>query len=101
MTMASLQTAHPPLAKAPPRAAIPDVAPALDGGAWQERVAVLRPNASTLTHAELDAMEELDEGDLGLLTTSVDRLRDRLPALAVVGGCCGTDARHVGALWGV
>ncbi|QIK67076.1 homocysteine S-methyltransferase [Nocardioides sp. HDW12B] len=77
------------------------VAPALDGSGWQERVAVLRPNASTLTHAELDAMEELDEGDLGLLTSSVDRLRSQLPALAAVGGCCGTDARHVGALWGV
>ena len=46
-------------------------------------------------------MEELDEGDLDLLTTSVDRLRSHLPGLAVVGGCCGTDARHVGALWGV
>jgi len=22
-----------------------------------------------------------------------------LPALAIVGGCCGTDARHVEALW--
>ena len=77
------------------------VEPALHGGAWQERVAVLRPNASTLTHAELDAMEELDEGDLDLLTTSFARLRSHLPGLAVVGGCCGTDARHVGALWGV
>ncbi len=77
------------------------VAPGLDGGAWQERVAVLRPNASTLTHAELDAMEELDEGDLGLLAATVDQLRAHLPRLAVVGGCCGTDARHVGALWGV
>jgi homocysteine S-methyltransferase len=24
-----------------------------------------------------------------------------LPSLRVVGGCCGTDARHVAALWGV
>ena len=30
-----------------------------------------------------------------------DALRARLPGLAVVGGCCGTDARHVAALWGV
>ena len=44
---------------------------------------------------ELDAMEELDEGDLGLLTSSLDGLRGSLPSLAVVGGCCGTDARHV------
>ena len=73
----------------------------LDGGSWQQRVAGVRPNASTLTHAELDVMEELDEGDLGLLTTSLDRLRPQLPGLAIVGGCCGTDARHVAALWGV
>ena len=77
------------------------MAPAFDGGAWQERVGGIRPNASTLTHDELDAMEELDEGDLDLLTSSFERLRSHLPNLAVIGGCCGTDARHVASLWGV
>jgi S-methylmethionine-dependent homocysteine/selenocysteine methylase len=77
------------------------IAPAFDGGVWQERIAGVRPNASTMTHAELDEMEELDEGDLGLLTSSLDALRVQLPSLAIVGGCCGTDARHVAALWGV
>ena len=77
------------------------MAPAFDGGAWQERVGGLRPNASTLTHDELDAMEELDEGDLELLTSSFERLRSHLPNLSVIGGCCGTDARHVASLWGV
>ncbi len=77
------------------------IAPAFDGGAWQERVCGVRPNASTLTHEELDVMEELDEGDLELLTNSFERLRSHLPNLAVVGGCCGTDARHVASLWGV
>ena len=28
-------------------------------------------------------------------------LAELLPALRVVGGCCGTDARHVAAMWGV
>ena len=46
------------------------VLPALDGGAWQERLQCFRPNASTLTHAELDVMEELDEGDRDLLAPS-------------------------------
>ena len=64
-------------------------------------VGAVRPNASTLTHDELDAMEVLDEGDLDLLTGSFDELRAHLPNLAVVGGCCGTDARHVASLWGV
>ena len=77
------------------------VAPAFDAGGWQERIAGIRPNASTLTHEELDAMEVLDEGDLDLLTSSFERLRSHLPNLMIVGGCCGTDARHVASLWGV
>jgi S-methylmethionine-dependent homocysteine/selenocysteine methylase len=77
------------------------IAPALDGGAWQSRIAGLRPNSSTMTHEELDAMEELDEGDMALLVSSLDALRPHLPALSIVGGCCGTDSRHVAALWGV
>ena len=77
------------------------MAPAFDGGAWQERISAIRPNASTLTHDELDTMDELDEGDLNLLTGSFERLRSHLPNLAVIGGCCGTDDRHVASLWGV
>lgn len=77
------------------------VAPGLEDGAWLRRIVQVNPNASTLTHAELDAADELDAGDLGLLTASYDELRAKLPGLAVVGGCCGTDARHVAALWGV
>ena len=77
------------------------IAPALETGEWLGRIVQVNPNASTQSHAELDAAEELDAGDLGLLTSSYDVLRGQLPALAVVGGCCGTDARHVAALWGV
>ena len=54
-----------------------------------------------MTHEELDAAEELDEGDIGRLVSSYDELRPLLPSLRVVGGCCGTDARHIAALWGV
>ena len=75
--------------------------PGLDGGAWQARVTCLRPNASTLTHAELDVMEELDEGDRGLLRTSVAAVLAQLPSITTLGGCCGTDVTHVAALWGV
>ncbi|MBB6626177.1 homocysteine S-methyltransferase family protein [Nocardioides sp. KIGAM211] len=77
------------------------VAPGLDGGAWTSRILGLRPNASTLTHAELDEAEELDDGDLGELTAAYAALVPALPAVTVLGGCCGTDARHVAALWGV
>ncbi|GCD89378.1 homocysteine S-methyltransferase family protein [Nocardioides sp. LS1] len=77
------------------------VAPGLDGGAWAERIVGFRPNASTLTHAELDEAEELDAGDLAELASSYVALRRSLPNLSVLGGCCGTDATHVAALWGV
>ena len=77
------------------------IAPALEGGEWLGRIVQVNPNASTLSHAELDEAEDLDPGDLALLTTSYDALRARLPGLTIVGGCCGTDARHIAALWGV
>ncbi|HET8665521.1 MAG TPA: homocysteine S-methyltransferase family protein [Nocardioides sp.] len=70
-------------------------------GAWAERIQGVRVNASRLTHAELDEAEELGEADLGELVPAHRRLEEKLPSLVVVGGCCGTDARHVAALWGV
>ena len=52
-------------------------------------------NASTLSHAELDEADELDAGDPADLGVRYAALRERLPNLNVVGGCCGTDDRHV------
>ena len=75
------------------------VLPALDGGAWQQRIEVFRPNASTLTHEELDAMEVLDEGDRDLLVSATAELLGRLPSVTTLGGCCGTDSTHIAALW--
>jgi homocysteine S-methyltransferase len=78
------------------------VLPALEGaGPWVDRVRGVRSNASTQSHAELDEAESLDEGDLGVLVPAHRELEKHLPALEIVGGCCGTDARHVAALWGV
>ena len=76
------------------------VVAALDGGSWQERVRVFRPNASTRTHEELDAMEDLDEGDRESLRVGSSSLLDLMPSVTTLGGCCGTDASHVAALWG-
>ena len=77
------------------------IAPGLQDGEWLSRIVQVNPNASTMSHAELDEAEELDPGDLGLLTSSYDRLRAKLPNLAIVGGCCGTDATHVAAMCGL
>ena len=68
------------------------------GGAWRDRIGGLRANASTLSHAELDAAEELDDGDPADLAARCVALRELLPNLTVVGGCCGTDVRHVTAI---
>jgi homocysteine S-methyltransferase len=68
-------------------------------GGWRERIRGVRYNASARSHAELDEAEDLDEGDIGLLAGRHRELVTALPALAIVGGCCGTDARHVSALW--
>jgi S-methylmethionine-dependent homocysteine/selenocysteine methylase len=65
---------------------------------WHERIRGLRANASTKSHAELDEATELDEGDPADLGSRYAALSPRLPALAVLGGCCGTDDRHVGEI---
>jgi S-methylmethionine-dependent homocysteine/selenocysteine methylase len=70
------------------------------GSAWTDRIRGLRANASKLSHAELDEAEELDEGNPDELASDYVALRDRLPELHVLGGCCGTDHRHVGAMCG-
>ena len=68
------------------------------GEPWAQRIRGLRANASTKSHAELDEAEELDEGDPDDLGARHAQLRAKLPRLNVLGGCCGTDHRHVGAI---
>ncbi len=68
------------------------------GEAWVERIRGLRANASTRSHAELDAATDLDDGDPAQLAREYRALGDRLPSLNVLGGCCGTDHRHIEAI---
>ena len=76
------------------------VTPGLDTAApWADRIAGLRVNSSRLSHAELDESEELDEGDLPDLAGETRALAESLPAVRIIGGCCGTDSRHVAAMW--
>jgi S-methylmethionine-dependent homocysteine/selenocysteine methylase len=67
-------------------------------GAWTRRLVGLRANASTRSHAELDDAPELDEGDPLTLAEELLSLRSLVPGLTVLGGCCGTDVRHIDAL---
>lgn len=61
---------------------------------WVGRIHGVRANASTASHAELDAATELDRGDIGLLSDNYAELAKVLD-LRVIGGCCGTDHEHV------
>ena len=65
------------------------------GGAWRERIQGVRANASTMSHAELDEATELDDGDPVDLGARYAALVAKLPNLNVLGGCCGTDHRHM------
>ena len=72
--------------------------PVLDGpGPWH-RIRGIRANASTMSHAELDNSEVLDDGDPAELADGYLAIGERLPHLAVLGGCCGTDHRHVASI---
>ena len=63
---------------------------------WTGRIRGLRANASRKSHAELNESSELDIGDPRELGTQYAWLKQhRLPRLNVLGGCCGTDQRHV------
>ncbi len=66
-------------------------------GPWH-RILGVRANASTKSHAELDESEVLDDGDPAELAGGYVEIRERLPHLTVLGGCCGTDHRHVASI---
>jgi S-methylmethionine-dependent homocysteine/selenocysteine methylase len=62
------------------------------------RISGIRANASRCSHAELDAMTELDRGDPVELATQYRGLITEFPQLTVLGGCCGTDLAHIDAI---
>lgn len=66
--------------------------------AWSQRLRGVRANASRKSHAELDESESLDPGDPMELGAQYADLRRRSPNLTVLGGCCGTDVRHLQAI---
>ena len=68
------------------------------GRAWPLRIRGIRANASRRSHAELDAATELDDGDPVQLAVEYRQLVMALPHLTILGGCCGTDHRHVAAI---
>jgi len=68
------------------------------GESWLKRIRGLRANASRLSHAELDEAVELDDGNPVELGRQYRDLRRKLGQIVVMGGCCGTDHRHIEAI---
>ncbi len=65
------------------------------GEPFAERIRGIRANASRMSHAELNESPTLDVGNPAELGRQYADLKRRLPQLNVMGGCCGTDHRHV------
>lgn len=70
----------------------------LGDGELAARIGGIRANASRMSHAELDEAAELDEGNPDELAGDYRRLLTSLPNVCVLGGCCGTDHRHIDAI---
>lgn len=62
---------------------------------WLKRIRGVRANASHLSHAELNEASELDAGNPTELGQQDAAMLKHLPNLNVMGGCCGTDHRHI------
>jgi S-methylmethionine-dependent homocysteine/selenocysteine methylase len=65
------------------------------GAPWTRRIRGLRANASRKSHAELNESTELDIGNISELALEHAQLKKRFTDLNVMGGCCGTDHRHI------
>lgn len=68
------------------------------GERWLDRVYGVKANASAKSHAELDESETLDAGDPDDLGRRYRRLTGSFPTMRILGGCCGTDHRHIAAI---
>ncbi len=66
-----------------------------EGESWLDRIRGVRANASQRSHAELNEAPDLDAGNPVELGMQYQALRHQLRHLNVMGGCCGTDHRHL------
>lgn len=66
-----------------------------ENASWVQRIQGVRANASRKSHAELDEAEELDSGNPEEFGMLYRELRQLYPQFNILGGCCGTDHRHI------
>lgn len=70
----------------------------LSADPWTKRIRAVRANASTKSHTELDDSTELDDGNPEEFGLQYLDLVGSLENLNILGGCCGTDHRHISEL---
>ena len=68
--------------------------PALESGAWQDRIRLLRPNAAKMDKVSLCKLGHIEEGDPEELGQMMGDLARRYPMIDMWGGCCGTWDKH-------
>ena len=62
------------------------------------RIGGLKVNASSKSHEELDSSAELDIGDIDALASELKNIKEQNKFINIIGGCCGTDTRHIAAI---
>ena len=67
----------------------------LEDTPWMRRIKGIVANASRCSHAELDEADVLDDGNPVELGRQLSEIRERFPHIQILGGCCGTDMRHM------
>ena len=73
-----------------------EFAPALaEPGAWRERLRYIRPNAARTDKLALCKLGHLEDGDPVELGRQMAEAVRAFPNVDIVGGCCGTDERHL------
>lgn len=68
------------------------------GGEWRERIRGIRANASPLGLVEPPEGQPLDPGDIEGFGVLIQHVHELAPSVTILGGCCGTDVRHVRAI---
>ena len=73
-----------------------EFAPALaDPGDWRKRLRYVRPNAAKTDKLALCKLGHLEDGDPVELGNEMAEALREFPSVDIVGGCCGTDERHL------
>ena len=66
-----------------------------DAGPWLDRLRYIRPNAAKMDKIALCSLGHLEDGDPEELGEQMGDVVRRLPRADIIGGCCGTDERHL------